>query len=66
MKNKIQFVWEGEENRPLRLYRPCSCGCDERNGEKGVGYLSGSNARGEGFTVWIEDEEVFQRLKKKN
>ena len=57
-----QFVWVGEENRRLKLYRPCPCGCDSREGEKGVGYISGSNEKGEGVTIWIEDEEVFRRL----
>lgn len=56
------FVWsEGERNRPLALYRTCSCGVCKR-GRKGVGYLSSSNAQGKGFTVWIDDERVFRRL----
>jgi len=58
-----QIVWEGEENRELFLHRPCSCGCDTRDGDHGVGYLTGSNSKGEGLTIWIESEEVFQRLK---
>jgi hypothetical protein len=31
---------------------------------KGVGYLTGSNKRGHGFTVWITDESVFKRIEK--
>lgn len=58
-----QHTWKGEENRPLSLYRPCACGCDERGGYKGVGYLTGSDKKGKGFTLWIEDEPVFQAVK---
>lgn len=47
--------------RPLELYRPCSCGCDYRYGAHGVGYLHGIKD-GEGVTVWIESEEVYQVL----
>ena len=47
---------------PAGCLRPCSCGCDERDGRAGVGYLTGSDAAGNGFTIWIESEEVFQRL----
>jgi len=63
MKNheQQQFTWDdGEKNRPLLLFRPCSCECDSR---LGIGYLSGSDAYGRGFTVWITDEQVFLRLK---
>lgn len=63
-QNKNQFIWVGERERPLRLYRPCSCGCDYRDGNKGIGYLSGSNQEGVGFTIWIESEEVFGILQK--
>jgi len=57
-----QMVWQGEVRRPLGLSRPCPCGCDTRDGVKGVGYLSGSDAAGNGVTVWIEDEAVYRRL----
>jgi hypothetical protein len=63
MKAK-EIVWQGEEDRLLQVCRPCSCGCDERDGRAGVGYLTGSDAAGNGFTIWIESEEVFQRLEK--
>lgn len=60
-----QFTWEkGEKNRPFELHRPCSCGCDERDGNNGVGYLTGSDKDGNGVTVWIETEEVFQSVRK--
>jgi hypothetical protein len=61
MKAK-EIVWQGEEDRLLQVRRPCSCGCDDRDGRGGVGYLTGSDAAGNGFTIWIESEEVFQRL----
>ena len=57
-----QFTWRGEENRKFRLQRPCVCGCDERDGYHGVGYLTGSDALGRGVTVWITDEDVYQAL----
>jgi len=60
---KAQFTWEnGERDRKLKLRRPCECGCDSRDGELGVGYLSGSDEKGNGFTIWIEDEDSFRRL----
>jgi len=58
-----QFTWSnGREDEPINLCRPCDCGCDERDGYKGVGYLIGSDKEGNGFTVWIENEEVFQSI----
>lgn len=56
--------WKGEVNRAFRLQRPCSCGCDQRSGDKGVGYLTGSDSKGNGFTLWITDEKVFQVMRK--
>ena len=61
MKAK-EIVWQGEKDRLLQVRRPCSCGCDDRGGRGGVGYLTGSDAAGNGFTIWIESEEVFLRL----
>jgi hypothetical protein len=58
----INCVWEaGEANRPLGAYRVCSCGVCERS-QNGVGYLSYSDAHGKGFTIWIQDERVFEML----
>jgi hypothetical protein len=57
------FPWVGEKSRPLKVTRPCECGCDERGGEKGVGYLSGSTKEGHGFTLWIQDEETYQAVR---
>lgn len=62
MKNKRELTWQSTEARILELCRPCECGCDFRDGVKGVGYLIGSGSDGKGITVWIEDEETYQRL----
>jgi len=58
----IQFWEQGERSRELMVSRPCSCGCDARLGIPGVGYLTGSDAAGNGFTLWISDEAMYQRL----
>ncbi len=63
MKKK-EITWVGEKNRPLSLRRPCSCGCDERDGKKGVGYLTGSTPLGNGFSIWIKSEKVYQAIRK--
>lgn len=60
--SNTQWIWKGERKRRLAAYRPCWCGCDYRDGALGVGYLSGSDRQGNGFTVWIEDEQLFARL----
>jgi len=57
-----ELLWQGERKRKLSVQRPCSCGCDGRGGLQGVGYLIGSDEDGNGFTVWIQSEEVFMRL----
>ncbi|RJR44301.1 MAG: hypothetical protein C4567_04345 [Deltaproteobacteria bacterium] len=57
-----EITWKGEKSRLLQVCRPCPCGCDVRDGRPGVGYLTGSDDGGNGFTVWIESEEVYQRL----
>jgi len=54
-------VWNGERDRPLGAYRPCPCSVCSQN-RHGVGYLSHSSPLGRGFTIWIEDERVFQAL----
>ena len=63
-KPSSQFHWTGEESRPLQVSRPCSCGCDTRQGKLGVGYLTGSDSAGHGFTLWIETEAVYQAIQK--
>jgi hypothetical protein len=56
-------VWQGEESRPSLMTRPCSCGtCEAVAPEGGVGFLSASTAEGAGFTVWVFDEDVYQRM----
>jgi hypothetical protein len=61
LKRGSDFIWYGERNRRLDVYRPCPCGgCSKHH--RGIGYLSSSDAKGRVFWVLIEDEEVFQRL----
>lgn len=62
MDRFVEFTWKGERNRPLDVYRPCSCGTCSAT-QNGIGYLSFSDGDGWGFTVWLEDEEVFLMLK---
>ena len=63
-KMKEQKTWKSDtpKKRPLRAYRPCECGCDTREGDKGVGYLLGEDDNGNGVTIWIQDESVFNTL----
>jgi hypothetical protein len=63
MRESVNLVWTGERNRQLNVYRVCPCGACS-NIVKGVGYLSSSDSTGRGFTIWIEDEEVFRRLRR--
>jgi hypothetical protein len=61
--NSSQYTWKGERSRELRLFRPCECSaCQDSMPSDAVGYLSGSDAEGNGFTVWIFDEAVFVAL----
>lgn len=55
---------DSDKNRPFDLYRPCACGCDERTGFKGAGYLSGSDSQGNGFTIWIKTEKEYKLIKR--
>ena len=47
-------AWRGEPGRPLQFMRPCSCGCDAREGKRCVGYITGSDADGLGFSLWVK------------
>ena len=58
-----EILWKGEESRSLTLSRPCSCGCDQRSSNHGVGYLTGSHPDGSGFTIWIKKEKLYQLLR---
>jgi hypothetical protein len=62
MGESADIVWNGEKNRPLDVYRACPCGVCSKN-RKGVGYVSFSDANGRGFTIWLENEKVFRRLR---
>jgi hypothetical protein len=57
------FAWVGEKNRELNVYRVCRCGVCSSS-RAGVGYLSFSDSDGNGFTIWIKEEEVFRRLRR--
>lgn len=57
-----QYIWKGEPNRRLTLSRPCVCGCDSRESGNRIGYLSGSDDDGNGFSIWIEDERIYRNL----
>ena len=58
----MEYLWEGEKNRVLQVKRPCDCGTCQADGVHGVGYLTGSDKHGNGFTLWIEQEEVYQMI----
>lgn len=63
MREGSEFIWNGERNRQLSVYRPCPCGVCSKN-HKGVGYLSSSDTNGLGFTIWIGDERVLRALRR--
>lgn len=56
--------WKGDAGRAMRVQRPCECGCDLRDGKKGVGYITGSDKNGNGFTIWITNESLYQIMEK--
>ena len=62
MKRSSNLAWNGERNRPLNVYRPCPCRVCTEN-RKGVGYLSYSDEKGRGLTIWVDNEHVFRRLR---
>ena len=47
---------KGDPNRILKFYKPCDCGCDNRDGkhDRWDGYFSASDKDGNGFTLWIK------------
>ena len=59
-------IWPADQTsdkgRPLRLYSPCGCGCDERDGDSRH-YLSASDADGNGFTVRLTKAEAVALAK---
>jgi len=54
--------WFAEPLRDPQVRRPCVCGCDERDGVKGVGYFTASNIDGFGVTLWLENEVDYAAL----
>lgn len=57
------FVWSGEKSRRIGLYRLCPCVTCQRD-PLGVGYLSASDSRGNGFTIWIKKEALFRVIQR--
>ena len=47
-------MWKGEKNREVRVERFCGCGtCQSVRPEGAVGYLTGSDETGKGFTTYL-------------
>lgn len=46
----------------VEMRRPCSCGCDQRGGPHGVGYLIASRG-GVGFNLWAQTEKEYQAMR---
>lgn len=45
----VVTLWNGERSRPLRWANA------ESHDDRGIAYVSASNDRGEGFTIWARD-----------
>ncbi|WP_225073557.1 hypothetical protein [Desulfuromonas sp. CSMB_57] len=59
--NRKQFVVKMAPNTPLTVHSSCkTCGGES----EGVGYLAGSDADGNGFVLWIDEEDVYQAIRK--
>ena len=61
--NDYTILWSGEnveKCRELNVYRLCECGCSDKEGA--VGYLSGSDEDGNGFTLYLFNENLYQLL----
>ena len=54
---KTLGLWQGAINRRLMLCTPCPCGCDGKQTSEKFGYLTASNEKGEGFTLWLSESE---------
>lgn len=62
--NSAEMVlWDGEEGRAIVACEACTCGCDSRDGFKGKGYITGSTPDGKGFTLWVNDPGLWERIK---
>lgn len=56
-------LWEGDEGRGIKACDSCPCGCDNRGGFKGLGYITGSTPEGKGFSLWIKDPLLWERIR---
>ncbi len=51
-----QILMKMDKNHPLEVHASCkTCGGEP----DGAGYLCGSDDEGNGFVLWIEEQEVF-------
>jgi hypothetical protein len=56
-------VWNPDDDtreNDAQVYRPCLCGCSSGDW---VGYLCVSNSRGRGLTLYLDDEETYQKFR---
>lgn len=52
--------WHGEEDRAPVVQSFCDCGtCQSAKPEGAVAMFSASNAEGDGFTIYLYDEETW-------
>ena len=51
-----------DKGRKVDFFDPCSCGCDTKENPDLLGYLSGSNDDGNGFTLSIYDQETYDEF----
>lgn len=59
------IMWkDGQENRPVKLYNPCPCGCDLRDDRNILGYISGSDDKGNGFTLHLYTKKEIKLASK--
>ena len=67
IKNVDLTFWNGRDtnkNRKVDFYDPCGCGCDTKYDPDLLGYLSGSNDDGYGFTLHIYDQDTYDKMRK--
>ncbi len=56
-----QIIMKMDKNHPLEVNASCkTCGGQP----DGAGYLCGSDEEGNGFVLWIEEQEVFDIVAK--
>lgn len=58
---KKQFLMKMDKNHPLEVQSSCKTCSGESHG---AGYLCGSDEEGNGFVLWIDDQEVYEIVEK--